>query len=119
MAIAAFVDNNADRMQEWLDSVAHGVPLVDKDGKPMYDDNGKPLWTSPPSPERAFNMLKEVVEYHVPKLARTEHTGANGGPIGIAAIDVRGLSDGELEQMQRLMQKAAALPVKGPEGASG
>lgn len=107
LAIAAFVDNNADRMQEWLDKVAQGVPRVDGDGNQRYDDEGEPLWLVPPNPEKAFAMLRDVVEYHVPKLARSEMTGANGGPISVAAIDMKGLSDTELEQMQRLLSKAA------------
>lgn len=36
-----------------------------------------------------------------------EHTGAGGGPIAVAAVDLRGLKDDELEQMQRLLAKAA------------
>ena len=108
LAIAAFVDDNAHRMQEWLDKVANGVPRCDADGNQLYDDGGEPLWLVPPNPEKAYSMLKDVVEYHVPKLARSELTGAGGGPIGIAALDVKGLSDAELEQMQRLMSKAAA-----------
>lgn len=107
LAIAAFVDNNADRMQEWLDKVAQGVPRVDGDGNQRYDDDGEPLWLVPPNPEKAFAMLRDVVEYHVPKLARSEMTGVNGGPISVAAIDMKGLSDTELEQMQRLLSKAA------------
>jgi hypothetical protein len=107
LAIAAFVDNNADRMQEWLDKVASGVPRVDAEGNQRYDDEGEPMWLVPPNPERAFAMLRDVVEYHVPKLARSEMTGANGGPISVAAIDMKGLSDTELEQMQRLLSKAA------------
>ena len=106
-AIAAFVDNNADRMQEWLDAVAQGVPRTDADGNQLYNDDGEPMWITPPNPERAFNMLKDVVEYHVPKLARSEMTGAGGGPIGIAALDMKNLSDTDLEQMQRLLSKAA------------
>lgn len=35
-----------------------------------------------------------------------EHTGAGGGPIGIAAIDVKGLTDAELAQMQALLTRA-------------
>lgn len=72
LAIAAFVDDNAGRMQEWLDAVANGVPMLGADGQPVYNDDGEPVFLSPPSPERAFNMLRDVVEYHVPKLARTE-----------------------------------------------
>jgi hypothetical protein len=34
-------------------------------------------------------------------------TGAGGGPIGVAAIDMKGLSDAELETMQRLLAKAS------------
>lgn len=68
-AIAAFVDNNAGRLQEWLDRVA------EKD------------------PEKAFSMFANLCEYHIPKLARTEHTGANGEPMQFVVTKghVRGL----------------------------
>lgn len=36
-----------------------------------------------------------------------EHTGAGGGPIAIAAVDLRNLSDAELENMNLLMAKAS------------
>ncbi len=108
-AIAAFVDDNAHRMQDWLNAVANGVPRCDGDGNQRYDDDGEPLWLVPPNPEKAYNMLRDVVEYHVPKLARSEMTGAGGGPIGIAALDVKGLSDAELETMHKLMSKAAGV----------
>jgi hypothetical protein len=36
-----------------------------------------------------------------------EHTGADGGPIAIAAVDLKNLSDEELENMNRLMMKAS------------
>jgi hypothetical protein len=67
-AIAAFVDGNAGRLQGWLDKVADGV--IDADGK----------YVVKPDPQKAFEMFQSVVEYHVPKLARTEVTGADGGP---------------------------------------
>jgi hypothetical protein len=108
LAIAAFVDNNAERMQEWLDKVASGVPRTDAAGNQRMNDDGELLWLVPPNPEKAFNMVRDVVEYHVPKLARSEMTGANGGPISVASIDLKGLSDAELEQVQRLVSKAAA-----------
>ena len=56
-AIAAFVDANAEKLQDWLDEIAAD------------------------SPKDAFNAFLALVEYHVPKLARTEHTGPGGGPI--------------------------------------
>jgi hypothetical protein len=56
-AIARFVDGNADRLQEWLDQIA------EEDG-----------------PKAAFACFTDLLEYHVPKLARTEvlGPGANG-----------------------------------------
>ena len=106
-AIASFVDNNAERLQEWLDAVAAGVPRNDTLGNQMRDDNGNPLWVVPPNPEKAFNLFQGVVEYHVPKLARTEMTGAGGGPISVAALDLKGLSDIELAQVANLLGKAS------------
>lgn len=56
-AIAEFVDGNAHRLVEWLDRIA-----ID-------------------SPKDAFNCFQSVIEYHIPKLARTEMTGKDGGAI--------------------------------------
>lgn len=70
-AIASFVDGNAHRLTEWLDKVAHGDPEND----------------IKPNPAKAFELFQSVVEYHIPKLARTEMTGENGGPMK-AAITV-------------------------------
>lgn len=53
-AIAKLVDGNADRLQAWLDEIASD----DKQG-----------------PAVAFKLLMDVMEYHIPKLARTELTG--------------------------------------------
>jgi len=64
-AIALFVDGNAHRLAEWLDEVANGIPEAD----------------IKPNPAKAFELFQSVVEYHVPKLARTEITGADEGAI--------------------------------------
>lgn len=64
-AIALFVDGNAHRLTGWLDQVANGDPEHD----------------IKPNPEKAFQMFQSVVEYHVPKLARTEVSGKDGGPV--------------------------------------
>lgn len=59
-AIAAFVEGNTPRLQGWLDQVAadpkHG-PLV------------------------AIKCVTDLLEYHVPKLARTELSGKDGAPL--------------------------------------
>jgi hypothetical protein len=38
-------------------------------------------------PEKAFRLFMDVVEYHIPKLARTEHTGKDGGAIIVQAAN--------------------------------
>ncbi len=60
-AIGLFVDGNADRLQGWLDRIAET------------------------DPEKAFGLFQSVIEYHVPKLARSELTGPGGGPVVIQA----------------------------------
>jgi hypothetical protein len=56
-AIALFVEQNAHRLVEWLDRVA--------------EEN----------PAKAFELYQSVVEYHVPKLARTEIAGDPDSPL--------------------------------------
>jgi hypothetical protein len=80
-AIARFVDGNASKMEEWLQSVAYGIQATDKEGNPKYSPEGNPVYVVPPNPEKAFGMLQAVMEYHVPKLARTEVVGDATAPI--------------------------------------
>jgi hypothetical protein len=63
-AIARLADGNVDRLQGWLDDIA----LDERQG-----------------PAVAFKLFMDVLEYHVPKLARTEVTGKDGGPVIIQA----------------------------------
>jgi hypothetical protein len=57
-AIARFVDGNAERLNGWLDQIE-------------AEDGAK----------AAFQCFTDLLEYHVPKLARTEHVGDGGGPV--------------------------------------
>ena len=61
-AISRFVDGNADRLQGWLDEI--------------HAEKGA---------EAAFRCFSDLLEYHVPKLARHEHSGPDGGKIEIEA----------------------------------
>jgi hypothetical protein len=70
-AIAQFVEGNAHKMQEWLEQVAIGVK------------NNDDKFIVLPNPEKAFGMLQSVMEYHLPKLARTEHSGDEDQPVKI------------------------------------
>lgn len=60
-AIADFVDGNADRLMGWLDEIAEE------------------------SPKDAFNCFMSVVEYHIPKLQRTESNVNHGGEVQLNA----------------------------------
>lgn len=64
-AIAAFVDGNAHQLQTWLEQIA------------MDDRYG---------PKTAFDCFMAVAEYHVPKLARTEHSGVDGNALTIQIV---------------------------------
>ena len=55
-AIANLLERNAPNMDRWLNEVAQ-------------DD-----------PYKALDLMNKLSEYHIPKLARTELTGADGGP---------------------------------------
>jgi hypothetical protein len=70
-AIAQFVEGNAPSMQKWLEQVADGVK----------NDDDKFIVL--PNPEKAFGMLQSVMEYHLPKLARTEHLGDEDQPVKV------------------------------------
>ena len=59
-AIARLVDGNAHRLNIWLDEI--------------YEKKGA---------EAAWRCMMDVIEYHVPKLARHEHTGQNGDKIRV------------------------------------
>jgi len=56
-AISAFVEGNVERLNGWLDAIA------EKD------------------PEKAYRCLMDVLEYHVPKLQRSELIGDKNNPI--------------------------------------
>ncbi len=70
-AIAAFAEGNAHKLQQWLDSVADG-------------SNG-----NKPDPAKAADLYLRAIEYHIPKLARTELTGQDGGPVEITGIQIK------------------------------
>jgi len=56
-AIAKMAEDNAENFNRWITEVAAS------------------------SPEKACDIYLKAIEYHIPKLARTEVTGAENGPI--------------------------------------
>lgn len=75
-AIGTFIDGNIERLQGWLDAIATGVTQNTMGEEILLKDG--------PNPEKAFSLFQSVIEYHVPKLARTELTGKDGGAMQIA-----------------------------------
>ncbi|MDO4709070.1 MAG: hypothetical protein Q4B94_04505 [Pseudomonadota bacterium] len=59
-AIARFVDGNADKLERWLDAIEQ-------------EDGAK----------AALECFAKLLDYHVPKLARTELSGTDGGPLQV------------------------------------
>ena len=59
-AMAKIAEYNVERFQGWLDDIA---------------DDPKH------GPYAAARLYLDLIEYHIPKLARTELTGEEGGPI--------------------------------------
>lgn len=61
-AIAKLAEGNVRRCQGWLNRIAK-------------DD-----------PEAALNAFMRMLEYHIPKLNRSEVTGAGGGPLEVSIV---------------------------------
>jgi hypothetical protein len=105
----------SDKTHEWVT-----IQEQDADGKPLLDEQGQPRLKQVLAPLSAdviahkrlqIDTRKWMLSKMLPKVygdkVTQEHTGAGGGPIAIASVDLRNLSDAELENMQLLMAKAS------------
>lgn len=66
------------------------VPIIDPaTGKPQKDETGRPLleWKAI-SVRQKIDACKELMPYIRPKLSATQVTGANGGPVETAVLDI-------------------------------
>ena len=61
-AIALLAERNIGSLERWLDRVAEEDPA------------------------KASDILLRALEYHIPKLARSEVTGKDGGPLEVVEI---------------------------------
>lgn len=68
--VTKVLESNAENVGRWLTLVAEG------DGE------------TKPDPGKALDLLAKLAEFAAPKLARTEVTGADGGPVVVAASPV-------------------------------
>jgi hypothetical protein len=67
--VQKLLDENRENVARWLTLVAEG------DGTEH----------SKPDPGKALDLLSKLAEFAAPKLARTEITGENGGPVRVTA----------------------------------
>ena len=68
-AVKAILDSNLPFIQSWIQQTADGI----------FDDQaGK--WIVQPNPAKACEIVQNLVEYSVPKLARTEVVGDEKAP---------------------------------------
>ena len=67
--VRCLLEDNSQNVSRWLELVAEGDP--DREIRP--------------DPYKALDMIAKLAEYATPKLARTELTGKDGGPVVVAA----------------------------------
>jgi hypothetical protein len=81
-AYKLLIENNLENLSGWLQKIAVN------------------------NPEKAIYIIADLSEFVIPKLARQEHTGANGEAIKIDSFpDLSKLSDEERKEMARLSRK--------------
>jgi len=68
--VKQLLDANLPYLQSWIVSTAEGI-LDDKTGKYIVQ----------PNPAKACEIVQNLIEYSVPKLARTEVVGDEAKPI--------------------------------------
>lgn len=83
-AIAKVLGDNSENFGKWLTTVAEGQKGKVKNGFGKVIDG----WLVRPDPARAVEIAMNMAEYHIPKLARTELTGAGGGPVIVQSTPV-------------------------------
>lgn len=92
---------------------ADGNYLFNTDGTPLLKQVLAPLSSDVIASKRLqVDTLKWKLSKMLPKVygdkVTQEITGKDGGAVQVAAVDLRGLSDDELAQMQLLMSKAVS-----------
>jgi hypothetical protein len=86
-AIGRFIDGNVDRLQGWLDEIAEQEGAV-----------------------AALRCFCDLIEYHVPKLARMELTGKDGEPLTVKVVAYAG---GTAQQLDAAVVPDARLGGNG------
>ena len=105
----------SDKTHEWVmvqKTDRHGNLMTDANGAPIVEKRLIPLSSDTVAHKRLqVDTRKWYLSKVLPKIygdkVMQEITGADGGPISVASVNLKNLSDAELAQMQVLMTKAA------------
>jgi hypothetical protein len=94
-AIATVLETNAANFSKWLERVAEGEKEFeaekDEEGNDVIDPStgdpkGEWSWLRRPEPGTALKLAMDMAEYHIPKLARMEHTDGDGKPLPMVQV---------------------------------
>ncbi len=120
-AIAAQIGVHVSTLIEWSEGDVHRSARM-RDARQrsarIWDERAEHVITLAGDPFE-LNKAKELAHHYrwrakaiAPReygdRVTQEHTGAGGGPITMAALDLKNLSDEELQRMQTLLSKASA-----------
>jgi hypothetical protein len=72
--VKMILDSNLPNIQEWIHKTAEGI--MDKNGK----------YIVAPNPSKACDIVQGMIEFSVPKLARTEVVGDKQNPLTVQLV---------------------------------
>jgi hypothetical protein len=120
LLLAEEIVSLSDKTHEWVT-----IQELDPDGKPVFNAKGEPSLKQVLMPLNSdviahkrlqIDTRKWVLSKMLPKVygdkVTQEHTGADGGPIAVTSVDLKNLSDDELEKMNMLLLKARGPSAK-------
>lgn len=98
-------------LEHWAEEV---VTVADDDPAQVVDQNGIARYDSAAVQHQRLRvdsrkwLLSKLKPKEYGDKVTQEHTGADGGPITMAAVDLKNLNDDELAAMKALMMKATS-----------
>lgn len=81
--VQRIIDKHGPKFVDWIAHMAEGKKNTIKE-----QERTQQVWAVPPNPDRAMAHIVALAEYVAPKLARIEHTGADGGPLQIEVVSL-------------------------------
>ena len=93
-AIAAIAEDMSEKFKQWVIETAEGKWEKNK----LADGTEETVCLVKPDPKGAADLYLKAIEYHIPKLARSELTGADGQPLLPPSITICGYDDNQADE---------------------